>query len=56
MGLVLFVLLSALEILLAVKGRGKEKEKKVWLKNRLLIRTAETAIVLIARRRTQTEA
>ena len=48
MGLVLFVLLSALEIILAVKGRGKEKEKKVWLKNRLLVRTAEAAIVLIA--------
>ena len=48
MGLVLFVLLSALEIVLAVKGRGKEKEKKVWLKNRLLVRAAEVVIVLIA--------
>ena len=48
MGLVLFVLLSALEIVLAVKGHGKEKEKKVWLKNRLLVRAAEVVIVLIA--------
>ena len=48
MGLVLFVLLSVLEIVLAVKGRGKEKEKKVWLKNRLFVRLAEIAIVLIA--------
>ena len=48
MGLVLFVVLSALEVTLAVIGRGKEKEKKVWLKNRLLVRAAEVAIVLIA--------
>ena len=48
MGLVLFVVLSALEVTLAVIGRGKEKEKKVWLKNRLLVRAAEAAIVLIA--------
>ncbi len=48
MGLILFVLLSALEIVLAVIGRGKEKEKKVWLKNRILVRTAELVIVLIA--------
>jgi len=48
MGLVLFVLLSALEIVLAVKGRGKEKEKKVWLKNRLFVRLTEIVIVLIA--------
>ena len=48
MGLVLFVVLSALEVTLAVIGRGKEKEKKVWLKNRLLVRATEAAIVLIA--------
>ena len=48
MGLVLFVVLSALEVTLAVIGRGKEKEKKVWLKNRLFVRAAEVAIVLIA--------
>ncbi len=48
MGLVLFVLLSVLEIVLAVKGRGKEKKKKVWLKNRLFVRLSEIAIVLIA--------
>ena len=48
MGLILFVLLSALEIVLAVKGRGKEKDKKVWLKNRLFVRLSEIAIVLIA--------
>ena len=47
MGLFLFILLSALEIILAVKGRGKEKEKKVWLKNRLFVRLVEIAIVLI---------
>ena len=48
MALVLFVLFTALEIVLAVKGRGKEKEKRVWLKNRLFVRLAEIAIVLIA--------
>ena len=48
MGLVLFVFLSALEIVLAVKGRGKGKEKKVWLKSRLLVRAAELTIVSIA--------
>ena len=48
MGLVLFVLLSALEIVLAVKGSGKGKENKVWLKNRLFVRLAEIVIVLIA--------
>lgn len=48
MGLILFVLFSVLEIVLAVKGRGKEKEKKVWLKNRLFVRLAEIAVVLIA--------
>lgn len=44
----MFLLLAALEIILAVRGRGKEKEKKVWLKNRLFVRLAEIAIVLIA--------
>ena len=48
MGLILFILLSTLEIILAVRGCGKEKEKKVWLKNRLFVRLAEIAIVLIA--------
>lgn len=48
MGLILFILLSALEIVLAVKGRGKEKKKEVWLKNRLFVRLAEIAAVLIA--------
>lgn len=46
-GLVLFVLLAGLEILLALKGRGKEKEKKTWLKNRLLVRAAELVLVLV---------
>ena len=45
-GLVLFVLLAGLEILLALKGRGEEKEKKTWLKNRLLVRAAELVLVL----------
>lgn len=48
MGLILFILLSTLEIILAVRGCGKEKKKKVWLKNRLFVRLAEIAIVLIA--------
>ena len=48
MGLILFVLFSVLEIVLAVKGRGKEKEKKIWLKNRLFVRLAEIALLLIA--------
>ncbi len=48
MGLVLFVLLSALEIVLAVKGFARKKEKRAWLKNRLLVRAAEFVIVLIA--------
>ena len=48
MGLILFILLSALEIVLAAKGCGREKEKKVWLKNRLFVRLAEIAVVLIA--------
>lgn len=46
MGLALFVLLSILEIVLAVKGLGKEKEK--WLRNRLFAYAVELAIVLIA--------
>ena len=48
MGFVLFILFSALEIVLAVKGCGRGKEKRVWLKNRLLVRLAEIGIVLIA--------
>lgn len=48
MALVLFVLLAVLEIILACKGRGKEKSKKVWLKNRLAVRAAQLVIVLIA--------
>ncbi len=48
MELVLFVLLSVLEIVLAVMGRGKDKEKRTWLKNRLLGRAAELVIVLAA--------
>ncbi len=48
-GLILFVLLAGLEIVLAVRGRGREKEKKTWLRNRLLVRAAELAIVLGAR-------
>ena len=47
-GLVLFVLLAGLEIVLAAKGRGKEKEKKTWLRNRLLVRAAEFVTVLAA--------
>ena len=48
MGLILFALLSASEIVLAVWGRGKENGKAFWLKNRLLVRAAEPVIVLIA--------
>ena len=48
MGLILFLLLSAMEIVLAVKGRGRENEKKVWLKNRLFVRLAEIVTVLAA--------
>ena len=44
MGLVLFVLLSSLEIILVVKGHNREK----WLRNRLLVYVVELAIVLIA--------
>lgn len=48
MGLILFVLLAALEIVLAIAGRGKEKSRNVWKKNRLLVRAAQVVIVLIA--------
>lgn len=48
MGLILFVLLSAMEIVLAVRGGGREKEKTVWLRNRLFVRLAELAVVLAA--------
>ena len=47
-GLLLFVLLAGLEIILAIKGRGKEKTKKIWLKNRLLVRAVQLVIVLAA--------
>ena len=44
--LIVLVLLAGLEIALAVKGRGKEK--KTWLNDRLLVRAGELAVVLIA--------
>ena len=46
MGMILFLILAGLEIVLACKGRGAEKSKKRWLKNRLLVRGAELLIVL----------
>ena len=45
-GLLLFVLFSVMEIVLAVKGRGTER--KDWQRNRLLVRAAELVIVLAA--------
>lgn len=47
-GLILLVLIAALEIVLAAAGRGKDKTKGIWRKNRLLVRTAELAAALIA--------
>ena len=48
MGLTLFVLLAVLEIALVITTCGKKKEKKAWRKNRLIIRIAQTVIVVIA--------
>ena len=48
MTLVLFVLFAVLEILLACAGRGREKSRKTWRKNRLLVRAAEFALALLA--------
>ena len=48
MGLVLLVILSVLEIALAVRTCRREKEKKAWRKNRLLVRIGQAMIVGIA--------
>ena len=48
MALVLFALLAALELLLACMGRGKDRSRNRWLKNRLLVRAAELLIALAA--------
>ena len=47
-GLILFVLLAGLEIVLVIAGRGREKEKKTWLKERLPVRAVQFVIVLAA--------
>ena len=47
-GLVLLILVAGLEVILAITGRGKEKEKRTWLKNRLLVRILELVIVVAA--------
>ena len=48
MGLVLLVILSVLEIALAVRTCRREKGKKAWRKNRLLVRIGQAVIVGIA--------
>ena len=48
MTMLLFVLFAAAEILLACLGRGREKSRKTWRKNRLLVRAAEFALALLA--------
>lgn len=47
MGIALFLLLTALEIVLAGISRGEKKERKTWLKNRLLVRAAQVGIVVV---------
>ena len=48
MGMILFLLMAVLEIGLAVLSCRKETEKKVWRKNRLLVRLLELAIAAAA--------
>ena len=48
MGLVLFLLMAALEISLVVYSCNKAAERKVWRKNRLFVRIAETVIAVSA--------
>ena len=48
MALILFVILVVLEIILACAGRGKEKSRNVWQKNRLSVRAAQLVVVVAA--------
>ena len=48
MSTVLFLLMAALEIALAVLTCRKETEKKVWRKNRLFVRLAQLVIAVVA--------
>ena len=43
MGLVLFLLMAALEIVLVIMTCVRATEKKLWRKNRLFVRIAEIA-------------
>ena len=48
MGIVLFLLFAVLEIVLAVRSRGKLKKDPIRLRDRLIVRSAEFAAALIA--------
>ena len=48
MGLILFLLMTALEIALIVVTCVRATEKKVWRKNRLFVRLAEIVIAIVA--------
>ena len=48
MGIVLFLIFAVLEIALAVRSRGKLKKDPIRLRDRLIVRGAEFAAVLIA--------
>ena len=48
MGLILFILMAALEIVLAVMTCRKATEKKTWRRNRLFVRLAEIVIGISA--------
>ena len=48
MGLILFILMAALEIALIIVSCRKATEKKVWRKNRLFVRLAEIVIAIVA--------
>lgn len=47
MGPILFIILAALEIVLAVRACRSEKEKKQWRKERLIVRTAQVILVIV---------
>ena len=48
MGLILFIILAALEIVLAVRACRSEKEKKPWRKERMAVRTAQVVLVIVS--------
>lgn len=48
LSLILFLLMAALEIALAVRTCRKETGKKVWRKNRLFVRFAQIGIAVVA--------